>query len=612
MPSLSGSMSPKSFLPIVTCLVCLVTSGCGPAGAATQNPSDGGGGTGGQRATGTGASPGTGGGTGTGGAMGTGGATGTGGTGGTSAPGRPGVVAVVDAVGTKQCVPLCVVVTVSTQVPPDDWSYENNASCVLPNTVTGKNQTCTTGQQVPPPESRTGVVVVVDASGTRQCLALCVAVTTSNTVPPNDWSYENNANCILPNTVTGKNQPCMTGQSAPAPAGRAGILVGGTDGGSTCVALCATVTVSNNTPPDDYSYENNASCVLQRSLTTVGKRPCTTSATAPMFAPPALTGTKVHNGFYIANGRLTDATGHEFVIRGVNNAHIFYDTNAQYYAYNALDNIAAYGTNAIRVVWDTTTMVGTPPVAVPAPASLLAEILFHIVELKMVPIVVIQGTTNSSDPATLTAAAAYYVRSEVKKVLLDFQDYLLINIANEWSGTTTYVSAYTNVIGMLRGAGINHTLVIDANGSGQIAQSAATRVADINAWLTSAANLLTTADPVQHNLLFSVHMYEQYPPTLANVATVIEDARVGTTLPLVVGEFGNIHNGVAVDAAGIMAQCLQKNIGYIGWSWFGNTGAALPLNMAQAWEGPISTWGAQVLTGANGVMLTSRRASIFP
>jgi len=48
------------------------------------------------------------------------------------------------------------------------------------------------------------------------------------------------------------------------------------------------------------------------------------------------------------------------------------------------------------------------------------------------------------------------------EVLLAYEDYLLINIANEWSGED-YFGGYSAAVEHLRENGLNHTLVIDAN-----------------------------------------------------------------------------------------------------------------------------------------------------
>src|SRR5262249_47689932 len=156
---------------------------------------------------------------------------------------------------------------------------------------------------------------------------------------------------------------------------------------------------------------------------------------------------------------LFDKFGNDFVMRGLNNPHIWFDAGDQYLAYNALDNIAADGTNTIRVVWETT---GTAP--------LLRRVIRHVVELHMVPMVELHDVTGGTSNADLLTMAAYYARADIKQVLLDYEEFLLVNIANEWSGTD-YRNGYQAAIAQMRTAGINHTLVIDANGFGQNATS---------------------------------------------------------------------------------------------------------------------------------------------
>jgi cellulase (glycosyl hydrolase family 5) len=552
---------------------------------------------------------------------------------------------VVGAGAAAQCTALCVTVKTPTSPSSPDWSWENGASCVLPNTLTGKNQPCTIGQPLPPPPPQPGVVILDNTTGVSSCVALCVNVTTPNSPSAPDWSYENNASCVLPNSVTGKNQMCTTGQPVPPPAPRPGIklVLSGVD--SSCVPVCAATTTPSSTSAPDWSYENNSPCVLKNSPTYAGKLACTAFGPAPTFVPAALTGTKVHNGFYTATGRLYDAYGHEFVIRGIANPHLWFDTAAQYLAYKDLPLIAGYGTNTIRAVWDTTTLAaGSAPdggmvtdgggVLVPAPASLLAEDLYGIVQQKMVPMIELHGASGLTDTASLMAMVNYYVRPEVKKVLTDFQDYLLVNIANEWSGpstgtaapfayATTYELAYQQAISTLRQNGITHTLVIDAPGFGQIiANTTAPAATQIDNWFTAVQNLLaydaSLSPSHAANLLFSVHMYGFYPAsdaTNANVASVLNHAGVGTTIPLIVGEFGWTHSGTVVAWNYIMQQCVAKGIGYIGWSWFGNAAgtAVQALNIVQSWSGPLtSPWGAGLMTGANGIQATSQKASIFP
>ena len=220
-----------------------------------------------------------------------------------------------------------------------------------------------------------------------------------------------------------------------------------------------------------------------------------------------------------------------------------------------------------------------------------------IVQLKMVPIIELHDATGKSANADLMAMANYYVRADVKKVLNDFRAYLLINIANEWSGTD-YFGAYQEAVNYLRNNGVSHTLVIDANGFGQNGQV-----------IVDNAAALINADP-QRNLLFSVHMYERFATTAAvdNFFTAVSSR----SIPVIVGEFGWQHNGQNVAWERILTRSNDLGIGYIAWSWLGNDAQTAQLDMALGPAGPLTDWGQDVMMAAAGsIRATSARASIF-
>jgi mannan endo-1,4-beta-mannosidase len=79
----------------------------------------------------------------------------------------------------------------------------------------------------------------------------------------------------------------------------------------------------------------------------------------------------------------------------------------------------------VRVVWETTG----------GSVALLRRVLRHVVELKMIPIIELHDATGKTDNASLRAMATYYTSPDIKQVLLDYEEFLLVNIANEWSGT---------------------------------------------------------------------------------------------------------------------------------------------------------------------------------
>lgn len=122
------------------------------------------------------------------------------------------------------------------------------------------------------------------------------------------------------------------------------------------------------------------------------------------------------------------------------------------------------------------------------------------------------------------------------------------------------------------------------------------------------AAALTASDP-EKNLLFSVHMYDLFADP-AKVDTVLNQA-VTSSIPFIVGEFGQQLNGVTVAWERVLATSNQLHLGYIAWSWMGNDMATAQLNMAETWEGPLTAWGQSVVSGPNGITQTSQKCSIF-
>jgi hypothetical protein len=366
----------------------------------------------------------------------------------------------------------------------------------------------------------------------------------------------------------------------------------------TCVPFCRTGAPD---PGNGFNFEFGASCLVS------GSTPATTMGIDckvgdDILAPPAVLNPNppaaavqrpaaaTSRGFFVANGRLYDKFGNDFVMRGVNNPHIYFDTANQYLAYHALDAIANYGANTIRIVWRTG-----------GSASNLARVIRRVIELHMIPMVELHDVTGGTANLGLLQMAAYYARDDVKQVLVAYEDFLLVNIANEWSGLD-FRNAYQAAIAQLRTAGINHTLVIDSNNFGQ---NSDTILADGRA--------LLDADP-QHNLLFSLHMYQEYAATAAGRAHITGALGQATMagLPLIVGEFGWQAGGTAIDSPLIMSECARLGVGYLAWSWKGNDMSLAYLDMAVDWQGQmLTTWGTDVIRGMNGISPTARRASIF-
>jgi hypothetical protein len=253
----------------------------------------------------------------------------------------------------------------------------------------------------------------------------------------------------------------------------------------------------------------------------------------------------------------------------------------------------------VRLVWETTA----------TNTQLLRDSVERSLQLRMVPMIEMHDVTGGTTADGPVSMARYYTETEaVRQILLDYEDSLLINIANEWSGANNiYVQAYTDAINVFRSAGIRHTLVLDSNGFGQNANT-----------VLSQGQALLAADP-QHNLLFSVHMYEQF----RNAQTIRDTLQRAATaqVPFIVGEFGFQHgsdnqnqgNPYPIPYDVLLEESERLGFGYLAWSWTGNGGGVeyLDLTARSGSANELSAWGDGVINGANGIRATAEPASIF-
>jgi mannan endo-1,4-beta-mannosidase len=279
-------------------------------------------------------------------------------------------------------------------------------------------------------------------------------------------------------------------------------------------------------------------------------------------------------------------------MRGINHPVAWFQNDAL----DWMDEIATTDANSVRIVWETT--AGSPQV--------LRASIERAIALGMVPMVELHDETGSNDPNGPMRLAQYYV-DDLSEVLEDFEPYLLVNIANEWgdyqSSAESWVQAYRQAISVLRDAGLNHTLVIDANDYGQRGRT-----------IVDSGQQLLEFDP-QHNILFSTHMYQAYEnqQLILDVIRGAQNAR----LPLIVGEFGYQHgerNGqpIPVPYEVMLDEAARAGVGYLAWSWTGNSDYVGYLDMSvDGSASQLTGWGDDIINGQNGIRSTSERASLF-
>ena len=90
--------------------------------------------------------------------------------------------------------------------------------------------------------------------------------------------------------------------------------------------------------------------------------------------------------FSIEGRKLIDANGEEFVIRGINNPHIWFPCKS----IRSLETIATLNTNCMRIVWMTNGKPGK-----------LDKIINRCIELEMIPMVELHDVTGKTDSESL-------------------------------------------------------------------------------------------------------------------------------------------------------------------------------------------------------------------
>ncbi|MGW2397022.1 cellulase family glycosylhydrolase [Kitasatospora sp. NPDC001664] len=297
-------------------------------------------------------------------------------------------------------------------------------------------------------------------------------------------------------------------------------------------------------------------------------------------------------GIHVSNGRILEANGNQFVMRGVNHAYTWYSGQT-----TAIADIAAKGANTVRVVlsngdrWTRTS------------SAQISTLIGQCKAAKVICVLEVHDATGYGEDATATTldrAAQFWVDN--KSVLNGQEAYVVVNIANEpWgnSGYTAWTAATKNAIGKLRGAGLRHALMVDGPNWGQ----------DWSNTMRDNAASVFAADP-DRNTVFSIHMYGVYD-TAAEVQAYLR-SYVNAGLPIVVGEFGANHSDGNPDEDAIMATAQSLQVGYIGWSWSGNGGGVEYLDLVNNFDkNSLTTWGNRFFNGANGIAATARPATIY-
>jgi mannan endo-1,4-beta-mannosidase len=320
------------------------------------------------------------------------------------------------------------------------------------------------------------------------------------------------------------------------------------------------------------------------------------AAAAVLAAPsPAQAEASAARGFHVTDGRLVDASGRDVVLRGVNHAHAWYPTRTA----QALKDIKALGANSVRVVLATGDRWARNDTAD------VAAVVAQCRQNRLVCVLEAHDTTGYGEQdgaVALSRAVDYWI--SVKDAVKGQEKYVILNIGNEPygngdSGVTPWTAGTKDAIGRMRTAGFEHTLMVDAPNWGQ----------DWSFTMRDHAAEVFAADPAK-NTVFSIHMYGVF-----NTADKVRDYLNRFTsqrLPIVVGEFGDMHSDGDPDEAAIMSTARQLRVGYLGWSWSGNGSGVEYLDMATGFDAArLTAWGRRIFSGPDGIQQTAVEAGVF-
>jgi mannan endo-1,4-beta-mannosidase len=326
------------------------------------------------------------------------------------------------------------------------------------------------------------------------------------------------------------------------------------------------------------------SCFKPRQLTAAGVALVAVAASVLMFVRPA----DAAVGLHISGTNIVEANGQRFVMRGVNHPHVWFTNQTSSFA-----NIKALGANTVRVVLGSGTRWG-PSNDVPAVVNLCKQ-------NRLICVLEVHDTTGYGEEgaaASLDEAANYWISQ--KSALVGQENYVVINIGNEPIGNNNaaqWTAATTAAIQKMRSNGFEHLLMVDAPNWGQ----------DWQFVMRDNAQTILNADS-QRNTVLSIHMYAVFN-TAASIVDYLNRFQTNGW-PLVIGEFGWRFNSGEVDHETILSEAQARGLGYLGWSWSGNTDPIL--DMATSFNpAQLTTWGQRIFNGTNGIKATAREATIF-
>lgn len=258
-----------------------------------------------------------------------------------------------------------------------------------------------------------------------------------------------------------------------------------------------------------------------------------------------------------------------------------------------LPEIEKTGANVVRMMWMSWGGGGEQ----------LDVLINNCIKNNMIPLLELHDATGKWE--LLDSTVAYWLRPDVKNVLIKYQRHLLLNIANE-AGTASvtnkeFAETYAALVKKLRAGGLNMPLVIDAANWGRNED-----------YLLTNAKALLEADPLK-NLIFSWHIWDSGIAE-ERIKTTI-DRSIDLNINLLIGEFApmEVKCKCCIPYKYILEYSQQKEIGWLAWSWGPGNSDCAQMDMTKTVAfNSLFNWGLEVaVTDPNSIKNTSVRPGIF-
>ncbi len=301
--------------------------------------------------------------------------------------------------------------------------------------------------------------------------------------------------------------------------------------------------------------------------------------------------------------KIYDSNCNEFVMRGVNYPYSWYKQEGS----TRFSDMAGRGVNTVRVV------LSTGDQWEKIDTNEVTSIISWLKSNQMVGVLEVHDYTGYGDKSGVldptNRAVSYW--TSIQSALSGNEAYVMINIANEPFGNvsaetdrTRWETFHSGAIQALRNAGFKHTLIVDGPNWAQDWR---------NIMRDNTQNAVSTVfdSDTERNTVFAVHMYDVFDSS--SVVQTYFNNFLQHGHPLIIGEFAADHGaGNNVDEGTIMSQCESRGLGYLGWSWSGNSGDLASLDITNNFNAQsLTSWGSTLITGSNGIEATAETCSCF-